>query len=449
MRRAGLRTRTARVFGAGQAHLWPEVGDPSPTRFFHEPQSRAGVAPAWAAGFLPGAQVRPQPGASRREGARVRAALSLALALLALLCLLPAARAAGLPEFLISTGWPPAEADSAALAQALAKARFNTVLWPLDKLEVCRGAGLKLMAEGVRPEAAARLAADPALWGYHLADEPKAPAFPGLAKQVEEFRRADSKHPANINLVCYAGELLHLYMRTVKPEILSYDHYQWWWGAHSHFEKLEQHRAAALAADIPLTCWVEVNANPGVEWGGDRSCDPENAVKLRQSVYTSLAYGVKGIQWFSADLLFKPGTAELNECGQQVARLNAELEKLGPTLLQLRSLDVFHTKPLPRRTSESQHDHWAQVSGEALLWGMFKDAAGTDYILVANRDIHQRQQALVQFQLAGYGRKVKSVQQLDKKTGAWIQLGANIGILFVVNLDPGDGQLFKVLKAAE
>ena len=247
-------------------------------------------------------------------------------------------------------------------------------------------------------------------------------------------------------MVCFAGELLYLYMKTVQPEILSYDHYQWWWGSHSHFEKLEQHRATALAAGIPLICWVEVNANPGVEWGGDHGRDPDNAVKLRQSVYTSLAYGVKGIQWFSAGMLFQPGTAELNECGRDVAQLNSELQKLGPTLMQLRSLDVFNTQPLPRRTCESQHDHWAQVIGDQLVWGMFKDAADIDHILVVNRDIHHRQQAEVQFQHAGYGRKVKSVQKFDKQTGSWVQLGSNIGVLFVVNLEPGDGQLFKVLK---
>jgi len=354
-----------------------------------------------------------------------------------------------LTEFLIATGWAPTNLASIAVAQALVKANFNAILWPLDKLEVCRAAGLKLMAEGVTPEAASKLPAEPALWGYHLADEPKAAAFPKLAKEVEAFRRADQTHPANINMLCYAGELLHDYMRTVKPDLLSYDHYQWWWGSHSHFEKLEQYRAASLAAGIPLTCWVEVNANPNVEWGGDQSGDPDNAAKLRQSVYTSLAYGVKGVQWFSASYLLKPGTTELSECGQQVEQLNSELKRLGPTLIKLHSIDVFHTKPLPRRTSESQHDHWAQVNGEELMWGMFKDDDETDYIMVVNRDIHQRQQATVQFQRAGYGRKVKSVQRFDKQTGTWFQLGSNVRILFVVNLDPGDGQLFKVLKEAD
>ena len=349
-------------------------------------------------------------------------------------------------QFMISTGWPATNVDQTQVAKALAKANFNTMLWPMDKLEICRANGLKLLAEEVHPEAAKKLAADGSIWGYHLADEPKVPAFPKLAKEVEEFRRADAHHPANINLVCFAGELLHEYMRTVKPDLLSYDHYQWWWGSHSHFEKLEQHRDAALAAGIPLTCWIEANANPNVEWGNDRSVPPDNAVKIRQSVYTSLAYGVKGIQWFSAELLFKPDTAELNECGQQVAQLNAELATLGPALFKLRSIDVFHTQPLPRRTHESQHDHWAQVVGTELLWGMFKDEADTDYILIANRDIHHRQQALVQFQRGGYGRKIKTVLQFDKKTGEWIPFTSRVRILFVVDLEPGDGQLFQVLK---
>lgn len=371
--------------------------------------------------------------------------LSLLLGMVSLISRAETPRPA-LPEFMILTGWTPTNVDHAAAARTLKTAGFNTVLWPLDRLVLCRAAGLKLMAEHATPADAAKLAHDTALWGYHLADEPKAPTFPKLATQVADFHRTDPNHPANINMLCFAGELLHEYMATVKPDVLSYDHYQWWWGSHSHFEKLEQHRDAALAAGIPLTCWIEANANPNVEWGHDYSVIPDNAVKLRQSVYTSLAYGVKGIQWFSADMLLKPGTTELNECGQQVAQLNSELAKLGPTLCKLRSLDVFHTQPLPRRTHESQHDHWAQVVGENLLWGMFKDEADTDYILVANRDIHNRQQATVQFQRAGYGRKVKTVLQLDKKTGEWIPFTSRVRVLFVVNLEPGDGQLYKVLK---
>jgi len=77
---------------------------------------------------------------------------------------------------------------------------------------------------------------------------------------------------------------------------------------------------------------------------------------------------------------------------------------------------------------------------------MFKDEADTDYILVANRDIHQRQQATIQFQRAGYGRKVKSVLRLDKTTGTWTPLSSRVRVLFVENLAPGDGQLFKILK---
>jgi len=374
---------------------------------------------------------------------------SLFLSLILAAVNLPASAAASpapLREFMILTGWTPSDLDHTAVARALTNAGFNTVLWPLDRLEICRATGLKLMAEHATPADAAKLANDTALWGYHLADEPKAPAFPKLATQLADFHRADPNHPANINMLCFAGELLQLHMRTVKPEVLSYDHYQWWWGSHSHFEKLEQHRDAALAADIPLTCWIEANANPNVEWGGPATIDPDNAVKLRQSVYTSLAYGVKGIQWFSGEQLFKPGTAELNEGGRQIAHLNQELRQLGAALFPLRSVDVFHTKPLPRRTHESQHDHWAQVIGEELLWGMFKDEADTDYILVANRDIHQRQQATIQFQRAGYGRKVKSVLRLDKTTGTWTPLSSRVRVLFVENLAPGDGQLFKILK---
>ena len=130
-------------------------------------------------------QCERQPTMSRpeRKAARFGSRLSRVLSLIALLVLPVSALAATLPEFLISTGFGPANTNSAAVARTLSHAGFNTVLWPLDKLEVCRAAGLKLMAEGVRPEAAASLAAEPAIWGTN----PRLRRSPGWPKRPRNF----------------------------------------------------------------------------------------------------------------------------------------------------------------------------------------------------------------------------------------------------------------------
>ena len=77
---------------------------------------------------------------------------------------------------------------------------------------------------------------EPALFGYYVTDEPNADQFPMLADIVATLKRLDPAHPAYINLFpnyANAAQLgnptydahLRAYMETVKPEILSYDHY--------------------------------------------------------------------------------------------------------------------------------------------------------------------------------------------------------------------------------
>ena len=51
-------------------------------------------------------------------------------------------------------------------------------------------------------------------------------------------------------------------MKTVKPNILSYDYYQYWWGKDGHFTKLEQYGKAAKDASVPLFLYTEVNTSP-------------------------------------------------------------------------------------------------------------------------------------------------------------------------------------------
>ena len=118
---------------------------------------------------------------------------------------------------------------------------------------------------------------------------------------------------------------------------------------------------------------------------GDDSPPPDNEQKLRHSVYSALAYGVKGIQWLSAGLMVAH-----DQCIKDVAAINAELKVIGPTLMKLRSVDVFHTAPLPTNTRSIPLKHWVHVEGEptceGIVMGMFKDEDDMDYIMFVNRD---------------------------------------------------------------
>jgi hypothetical protein len=244
-------------------------------------------------------------------------------------------------------------------------------------------------------------------------------------------------------------------MDVVQPEILSFDYYQWWWGSDRYFEKLEQFREAAVLAGVPLGSCIEVTANPGVEWG-DNTYLPDNARKLRQSVYTNLAYGVKMIEWFSSDILFEPESTRLTPAGKDVAALNAEIKALSPILAKLQSVGVYHTPPLAPGTREAPKEHWVRLIGEqtkaGLVMGMFLDEEGGDYLMVTNRDYHRSQSVVVRLQSKWLGiapwhkPKVYSyaVEKLDKRTGEWTTISASSFVGFTFVIGPAEGELFRI-----
>ena len=372
-----------------------------------------------------------------------------------------APQAQPLSEFAIYLWGTPKMSNHKDGAKALAAAGFNVVDWPAEHLDALTGSGLKAMVHRPDAKLAKSLAEHPDVWGYHLADEPYPEAkFPALAAQIRDLAKADAKHPAFINVLSTSGPFLRTYMQIVRPPILSFDYYQWWWGSNRYFEKLEQFREAALRAGVPLMSCLEATANPTSE-RGDTTYLPDNAAKLRQSLYTTLAYGAKGISWFSSNAAFALGSSELSPAGRDVAELNAELQPLGKVLVELRSLDVFHTPPLAAGTRTAPVEYWVQLIGEerrpGLVQGMFTDDEGVDYMLVANRDYRQSQSVVVKLQSKWLGiapwhaakNYSYAIEQFDRQQGTWTTVSSSSFVGFTFVIAAGDGELFKITTRIE
>jgi hypothetical protein len=368
----------------------------------------------------------------------------------------PLGAAPTLPEFAVYLWGVPGVDDLDDRAAALAAAGMTVVDWEPDQLEVLARHGLKAMIRKSSGEVPPGLGASPTVWGYHLADEPYPESeFPALAESIETLRRGAPGGIGFVNMLSTTGPFLREYMRVVRPDLLSFDYYQWWWGGDRYFEKLEQFREQARLAGIPLASCIEASANPGVE-RGDRSYLPDNARKLRQSLYTNLAYGVKVVEWFSSDLLFETGSARLTQSGRDVASLNRELKRLGPHLIGLRSLDVFHTPPLSLGTRAAPREHWVQLIGEpsrdGLVLGMFEDDGGGDYAMVVNRDYQMSQSVTVRLQSRWLGiapwHKRKdyhyAIEKLNKQTAEWQLISSTSYVGFTFVLGAGDGELFRI-----
>ncbi|MEZ5289665.1 MAG: hypothetical protein R2745_01140 [Vicinamibacterales bacterium] len=381
-------------------------------------------------------------------------ALALVGASAALTAQSPAAPAVA-REFWIY-GWrAPGIPGADARLGAMAKAGFTVANANEDELPAVTRAGLKAMVPTKDVAVARRLATNPAVWGYHLGDEPyPEAAFAGIGREFRQFEQAAPRQVPFVNMLSTTGEFLRTYMRDAKPPLLSFDYYQWWWGSDRYFEKLEQFREAAVAAGVPLAACFEVSANPGVEWG-DTSRLADNGRRLRQSVYTSLAYGVSGIEWFHSDMVFaKDGT--LTPAGEDVAAINHEIAPLGRALAGLTSVDVFHTAPLPAGTRSLPKEHWVQTipeeRGAGVVLGMFRDGDGRDYAMVANRDYRESQTVVVKLQSKWLGiapwytaKQYKyAVERFDRATGMWSNVASSSSVGFSYVIPAAEAELFRV-----
>lgn len=371
--------------------------------------------------------------------------------------------AADFNEFHILAWGKPQHSGADAIASAIADAGLTLVMWDADKLDTGHRHGLKVMLHHPDPADIPAVADHPALWGYYIVDEPyPEDTYDGIAEEVRKIRDIDPNHPCFINMLSITGDFLEAYMRTVRPEILSFDFYQWFWGRDRFYEKLEQFREMALLHRVPLGSCIETTSNPLMK----RVPYPEdNPVKLRQSVYSNLAYGVKIIEWYPLRHIFKENSTELTENGRDVVALNREMNVMAPYLARFRSTNVFHTPPLPIGTRETYTEHWLRPVGEegtaGVLMGTFKDETlegdeywNTDYIMLVNRDYHRSQNVELRFQTKWLGKapwhppkiEKSAVYRLDKTTGEWQTIRDAVHFEFLYTLAPGDGELFKIVS---
>jgi alpha-L-fucosidase len=334
-------------------------------------------------------------------------------------------------------------------AAAYAKAKFNTVTPTPEHLDLCAKHGLRSLVQKATPEQAGRLKDHPAVWGWLVRDEPIRKEFVNVGQIVAVFHQADPNHPAYINLAGW--ENLDSYFRTVKPWFLSFDVYQWWNGGAkvpstaAYCSELERHRIAALQAGVPLLCWVEANADwryaQGVAGAGYL---PDNAAKLRNSVWLALAHGVRGIQWFTGGLALDQH-GNRTRSGEDVAVINHELDRLGPVLMTLRCEKVFHTEPLLRGTVAASPDFEFTSADRELTLGIFAGPDDVKHVIVVNREIKagdttEKRSVKVSF------KQSFGVEQFNTATGKWEPVAVKKGegqYSVSLNLSSGGGTLIR------
>jgi len=341
-------------------------------------------------------------------------------------------------------------------------------------LDFAKDSGVQLLIQDGRLETEPEnVAADfkdhPALACYLLQDEPNASRFPKLAELTVKLRQADPKHPSYVNLLpSYATpsqlgtptylEYISSFLKQVKPDFLSYDNY----AITGHnplrglpnekfFPNLALIREETLKRKIPFWAFVHVvswqpHDKPleGFVYAENR---PRTEGELRFQVFCSLAYGAKGIQYFTywtptnrPDNVYSGGTIDENgkrsEAYFLLKKINSEIHALAPVLSKLTSLEVFHSRP--EKNSPAEKSAYLQSATGNVVVGSFRDESQDLWMLVVNSSFKESGKTELTF-----ASPPAAVVEVDKTTGKLVPADLTGGKLVVV-LAPGDGRLFRL-----
>lgn len=395
-------------------------------------------------------------------------------------------------QFLI-TFWCPPPATDENLARVAAEG-FNLTWAPEEGLDVAARHGLRVMLtsdllspatlddDAKRAQLNAlidRVKHHPAMEAYYLTDEPGAGAFASLGKLVAHLRARDPAHLAYINLFpTYANEQqlgvsadaadrarvsyptnfsgvgvddktvlryrehLQRFVETVQPDLISYDHYHFLKESDGkqYFLNLALIRQAAFEARKPFLNIIQADTI-------EKSWRLPNANEMRWLAFTTMAYGARGLSYFTYwgppayNGLYVDGKAM--PLLQDVAALNHEIVKFGPPLMELNSLGVYQTAPLPYGAEALPAKCPVRITGAGgFVLGLFGKTAHPSAFMLVNRDYQHASEATATVSIPG-----RKLEELDRQTGKWVRRQTLRGKRLVqIQLPPGDGRLFRVVK---
>ncbi len=306
-----------------------------------------------------------------------------------------------------------------------------------------------------------RVKMHPAVYSYYVYDEPGASLFPALGKLVAHIRERDPAHFAYINLYpVYASneqlgtkgdtvtayrEYLRQFIKQVKPDLLSYDHYHFaanGTDGAQYFLNLALIRQAALDARIPFMNIVQsCSYHPSIR--------VPNANEMRWLNYTSLAYGAQALSYYIYG--YRPGHTGgfLNEDGSTTPlytaarELNPQFVAIASQLQPLHSLGAYHTitvllgaVALPKNSPFYLDFSGASSSllpASGMLLGYFGKYSKPTHVLVVNLNYKSQ----VTTTIVGPDR----LSLFDAIACKWTSADAS---RVVIMLPPGGGKLLRV-----
>lgn len=352
------------------------------------------------------------------------------------------------PDFFPLMAWDDVE-NEATIAK-MAGAGINSIAFvPPELLDACQTHNIKAIvydarvtpdwdvtfdpkvANAVLPELIEKHNDHPAVYGYHLKDEPDGNQLPLLGESAKLVRQlAPGKWPY-INLPpgmgdWYESEYLQLFVDSCKPPFLSYDNYpigETGTFSYGYWANMHDVRSAALRNDLPFHTIVLTAAH----WNYRTPSDAD----LGLMVNGALAYGAKGIAYykFRSRPLAVLGAPDLGNFRQapldeydnkaelydHVKRLNRKIAAMAPVLLKLHSERVYHIGEVPERNSPMPDDSLLeslQIGQQYIVGEFTHKKTGEPWIMVVNKDLANSWMCIPKFR-----RPVEKIEMLSPLTG--------------------------------
>jgi hypothetical protein len=331
-------------------------------------------------------------------------------------------------------------------------------------LDIAQQTGIKLLPSCPElksdPEKTVRrLMKHPALFGYHLRDEPNATDFPELAAWIRKIRAVDKQHPCYINLFPnYASfsqlfakdhqlqpgkdmyeEHVEVFLKEVPVSFISFDHYpvaekngirtlrsDW-------YKNLEIIAAAAKKSGLPFWAFALSVAHG--------SYPVATAGEIKLQLYSNLAYGAQALQYFT---YWTPGInsnwdfhhapigldGKRTDVYDRIKQVNSEIQNLAGVFLNARLVSVSHTgRQIPsgtRRIDKLPDPVQVLETGDGGAIVSVLEKEDHQFLVIVNRDFLNPMKLTVVVD-----ERVKKIL----KDGTLVQANAYTP---TVEVDPGD-----------
>lgn len=244
----------------------------------------------------------------------------------------------------------------------------------------------------------------PALYAYHLKDEPDTADFDWLKELSTGINHLDPEHPCYINLLPNwawgednYSERIEEFADNIDIPFYSFDHYpiieedgksvvrSCW------YRNLEEISAMSRRHRKPFWGFALAKSHSITDPWPDTSYPEPTLGHIRLQVFSNLLYGAQAIQYFNFTGIVDPATCKKLPAYELVRKVNSEIKAYSHIFAGSKVLGVWHTGEIipsgTKRLEVMPHEKVKSLSirGEGAVVSLIENH-GKTYLAVQNKD---------------------------------------------------------------